>query len=76
MLILESVNWKTLQRFVTDPNRNVVKVIKDVNDVFTNYIRKEQAAVEERVKKYSDEQYELLNALKDKAYKEREALVR
>lgn len=54
----------------------MVKVIKDVNDVFTNYIRKEQAAVEERVKKYSDEQYELLNALKDKAYKEREALVR
>ncbi|ERL88574.1 uncharacterized protein LOC109537631 [Dendroctonus ponderosae] len=60
----------------TYPNRNVAKIIKDVNDVFTNYIREEQAAVEERVKKYSDEQYELLNGLKDKAYKEREALVR
>lgn len=59
-----------------DQNRNVVKVIKDINDVITTYIRIEQAAVEERIRKYSDEQYELLNVLKDKAYKEREALVR
>ncbi|XP_050306083.1 uncharacterized protein LOC126743153 [Anthonomus grandis grandis] len=57
-------------------NPKVNKYIRDLNDVMTEVIRKEQAAVEERIKKYSDEQYEQLNILKDKAYKEREALVK
>ncbi|CAG9764597.1 unnamed protein product [Ceutorhynchus assimilis] len=61
---------------VTYHNKRVDKCLKDLNDIVTECIRKEQVAVEERIKKYSDEQYELLNILKDKAYKEREALVR
>ncbi|XP_066141459.1 uncharacterized protein PRAS40 [Euwallacea fornicatus] len=57
-------------------NRNVEKSVKDLNDVVSNFIRREQAAIDERIRKYSDEQFELLNALKDRAYKERETLVK
>lgn len=38
-------------------------------------LRKEMVAVEDRIKKYSEEQYEILNSLKDTAYEEHDTLV-
>lgn len=40
------------------------------------YLRKETKAVEERIKKYAEEQYEILNNLKDTAYQEHDTLIR
>ncbi|KAL1505867.1 hypothetical protein ABEB36_005325 [Hypothenemus hampei] len=60
----------------THHNDRIEATIKEFNEIVSSYIRKEQAVVEEKIKKFSDDQYELLNLLKDKAYKEREALVR
>lgn len=41
-----------------------------------DFISKESQALEERIKKYAEEQYEAFSNLKDVAYEEHETLVR
>lgn len=50
--------------------------VNDLNGVASCYIGKEQARIEEEIRKFSEQQYEQLNNLKEKAMKERETLVR
>ncbi|KAG5898599.1 hypothetical protein JTB14_020975 [Gonioctena quinquepunctata] len=51
-------------------------IIRNVKETMSEFLRKESLAVEERIKKYSEEQYEILNSLGDAAYEERDSLVR
>ncbi|XP_076252238.1 proline-rich Akt substrate 40 kDa isoform X3 [Rhynchophorus ferrugineus] len=60
----------------THLKKGLEKAIKDIDEVTTNYLREKQLSTEEKIKQYSDEQYQQLNDLRDKAFKDREALVR
>ncbi|XP_057667276.1 uncharacterized protein LOC130900593 isoform X1 [Diorhabda carinulata] len=57
------------------PNCDYGSIIKSIREVTSEFLRKEMVAVEERIKKYSEEQYEILNNLKDTAYEEHDSLV-
>ncbi|XP_030748874.1 uncharacterized protein LOC115876967 [Sitophilus oryzae] len=56
--------------------KDVGNILESINDVVTNYIRKEEVSVEEKIRKFTEEEYERLNDAKNKAFKERAALVR
>lgn len=51
-------------------------MVNDLNGVVGCYVGKEQARIEEEIRQFSERQYEKLNNLKEKAMKERDALVR
>lgn len=50
--------------------------VHDLNGVASCYIARQQARIEEEIRQFSEQQYEQLNNLKEKAMKERETLVR
>nr|XP_023026356.1 uncharacterized protein LOC111514351 [Leptinotarsa decemlineata] len=50
-------------------------ILRNIRENIAEFLRKETLAVEERIKAYSMEQYEILNTLKDTAYEEHETIV-
>uniref|UniRef100_A0A6P7F8S3 Uncharacterized protein LOC114325907 n=1 Tax=Diabrotica virgifera virgifera TaxID=50390 RepID=A0A6P7F8S3_DIAVI len=55
---------------------DIEAIVKSIREHMSEFLRKEMVAVEERIKKYSEEQYEILNNLKDAAYEEHDSLVK
>lgn len=58
------------------PPLDVESSLRSIRDIMTEFISKESVSVEQRIKKYTDEQYDMLNYWKDRAFKEHESLVR
>ncbi|XP_060524479.1 uncharacterized protein LOC132700911 [Cylas formicarius] len=56
-------------------NRDLDNIVKSLNELVTNYVKNEESAVEERIRKFASEQYQALNIAKERVEKEREALV-
>lgn len=50
--------------------------VKTVREIMNEVLRKESLAVEERITKYKEEQFDKLNKLREKAFKEQQALIK
>ncbi|KAJ8931758.1 hypothetical protein NQ314_015290 [Rhamnusium bicolor] len=59
-----------------DLPRTVENTIKNIRHAMSEHLRKESLAAEEKIRQYTEEQYELLNVVRDRAFKEQESLVR
>lgn len=60
----------------TDCHCDVELMEKHVRKTMVDFISKEQQMLEDRIKKYTEKEYEIFNNLKDTAYEEHETLVR
>ncbi|CAG9859421.1 unnamed protein product [Phyllotreta striolata] len=50
-------------------------IVKNIRETVSEFMRKEMLAVEDRIKKYTEEQFESMNSLRDTAYEEHDHLV-
>lgn len=58
------------------PPEDVHSSLRTIRDIMTRFINKESIAVQERIVRYNDDQYEMLNYWKDRAFKEHESLAK
>ncbi|CAH0558666.1 unnamed protein product [Brassicogethes aeneus] len=62
-----------IQTYLFSPETQ--QTIKSIGQVVSEVLRKETLATEDRIRKYKEKQYDLLNRLKDQAFKEQQSLV-